>query len=252
MTTDTFAKYFGVSFTVGDSEVRIGGIAKGSGMIEPNMATMLAFLTTDASIDQPVLQRAFYSVVSQTFNRISVDGDTSTNDMATLLANGASNTPKIQFGTPEYELFYEGLLKVTTELAKMIARDGEGATKLIEIEVAGAETEDEAQKVARAVANSNLVKTAIHGEDPNWGRIIAAIGYSGIDLDPGVVELSLNNFPILGKQYQIMIDEIPVQHSLASKDILLSINLNRGNSTARFWTCDLTKEYVTINASYRS
>ncbi|HET9135165.1 MAG TPA: bifunctional glutamate N-acetyltransferase/amino-acid acetyltransferase ArgJ [Candidatus Kapabacteria bacterium] len=252
MTTDTFMKSFELSVNIGSGEIRIGGIAKGSGMIEPNMATMLAFLTTDAKIEKALLQKAFFSVVSQTFNRISVDGDMSTNDMAVLLANGASNTPPLEEGTTEYDLFYEGLLKVTTELAKMIARDGEGATKLIEIEVAGATTEAEALKVARSVANSNLVKTAIHGEDPNWGRILAAIGYSGIDLDPAFVELWLNNYPILQQQYQIVIDEIPVQHSLSAKDIQLSINLNRGSAETRFWTCDLTKEYISINASYRS
>jgi glutamate N-acetyltransferase/amino-acid N-acetyltransferase len=252
MTTDTFLKSFELLIAIGDGEIRIGGIAKGSGMIEPNMATMLAFLTTDAKIEKALLQKAFFSVVSQTFNRISVDGDMSTNDMAVLLANGASNTPALEEGTTEYDLFYEGLLKVTTELAKMIARDGEGATKLIEIEVAGATTEAEALKVARSVANSNLVKTAIHGEDPNWGRILAAIGYSGIDLDPAFVELWLNKYPILQQQYQIVIDEIPVQHSLTSKDIQLSINLNRGSAETRFWTCDLTKEYISINANYRS
>ncbi len=252
MTTDTFLKSFELSIIIGTGEIRIGGIAKGSGMIEPNMATMLAFLTTDAKIEKALLQKAFFSVVSQTFNRISVDGDMSTNDMAVLLANGASNTPLIADDTPEYDLFYQGLLEVTTELAKMIARDGEGATKLIEIEVAGATTEAEALKVARSVANSNLVKTALHGEDPNWGRILAAIGYSGIDLDPAFVELWLNKFPILGQQYQIVIDEIPVQHSLTGKDIQLSINLNRGSAETRFWTCDLTKEYISINASYRS
>ncbi|MBS1902182.1 MAG: bifunctional glutamate N-acetyltransferase/amino-acid acetyltransferase ArgJ [Bacteroidetes bacterium] len=252
MTTDTFAKSYAVRFEIGGKEVRIGGIAKGSGMIEPNMATMLAFLTTDAQIEQELLQRAFYTAVGRSFNRISVDGDTSTNDMATILANGASGAPAIVAGTPEYELFKTALTQVTTELAKMIARDGEGATKLIEIEVAGAESEDEALKVARSVANSNLVKTAIHGEDPNWGRVIAAIGYSGVDIDPQFVELSLNTHPVLRRQYQIVIDEPVVQKSLKSADVLLSIDLGRGSKTARFWTCDLTRDYISINASYRS
>ena len=252
MTTDTFMKTYAVSFKIGDDEVRIGGIAKGSGMIEPNMATMLAFLTTDANIDQSLLQRTFYQSIAKSFNRISVDGDTSTNDMAVLLANGASGTGKIRYGTPEYQLFGEALDKVTIELAKMIARDGEGATKLIEIEVDGATSEDEALKVARSIANSNLVKTAIHGEDPNWGRIIAAIGYSGIDVDPEFIELSMNTHPVLRKKYQIVIDEAIVQPTLKEKDILLSVNLNRGSKAARFWTCDLTKDYVSINASYRS
>jgi glutamate N-acetyltransferase/amino-acid N-acetyltransferase len=221
-------------------------------MIEPNMATMLAFITSDANIDQQLLQRTFYNAVARSFNRISVDGDTSTNDMAVLLANGASNTSKIEYGTPEYQIFTEALVLVTTELAKMIARDGEGATKLIEIAVNGATSEDEALKIARSVANSNLVKTAIHGEDANWGRIIAAIGYSGIDLDPEFIELSLNTHPVLRKKYQIVIDEEVVQKSLKEKDILLSIDLGRGSETARFWTCDLTRDYVSINANYRS
>ncbi len=252
MTTDTFAKTYAVSFKIGDKEVRIGGIAKGSGMIEPNMATMLAFITTDATIEQSLLQTIFAKTVTHSFNRISVDGDTSTNDMAAILANGCSGIAPLEAGTPECALFEAALLQVVTELAKMIARDGEGATKLIEIEVGGAESDEEALKVARSVANSNLVKTAIHGEDPNWGRIIAAIGYSGIDLDPEGIELSLNRFPVLDKQYKIVIDEPVVQQSLKAKDILLSINLNRGSNTTRFWTCDLTKEYVSINASYRS
>jgi len=252
MTTDTFAKTIAVSFSIAGKEVTIGGIAKGSGMIEPNMATMLAFITSDANIAQPLLQKTFFSAIARSFNRISVDGDTSTNDMAVMLANGASGTPEIIAGTPEYKLFSQALLQVTTELAKMIARDGEGATKLIEISVGGAMTEDEALKVARSIGNSNLVKTAIHGEDPNWGRIIAAIGYSGVDLDPEFIELSMNTYPVLGKKYHIVIDESLVQPSLKQKDILLSVNLNRGEKAANFWTCDLTKEYININASYRS
>lgn len=252
MTTDTFAKTYAVSFEIGGKEVRIGGIAKGSGMIEPNMATMLAFITSDANIEQELLQRAFFTAVARSFNRISVDGDTSTNDMAVMLANGASGTQSILAGTPEFGLFSDALTQVATELAKMIARDGEGATKLIEIEVAGAESEYEALRVARSVGNSNLVKTAIHGEDPNWGRVIAAIGYSGVEIDPQFVELSLNTHPVLRKKYEIVIDEDTVQKSMSSANCLLSIDLGRGSKSATFWTCDLTKEYVSINASYRS
>jgi glutamate N-acetyltransferase / amino-acid N-acetyltransferase len=252
LTTDTFEKSYAVSFEVGGTEVRMGGIAKGSGMIEPNMATMLAFITCDAAIDQSLLQSTFYNSVAHSFNRISVDGDTSTNDMAAMLCNGASGAAEIKAGTPEFRVFAAALTQVTTELAKMIARDGEGATKLIEIVVGGAESEAEALKVARSVANSNLVKTAIHGEDPNWGRVIAAIGYSGVDIDPEFVELSLNSHPVLRKNYDIVIDEPIVQQSMRSENCLVAIDLGRGTKTASFWTCDLTKEYISINASYRS
>ncbi len=252
MTTDTFSKSYAVKFELAGKEVRIGGIAKGSGMIEPNMATMLAFMTTDADIDQSLLQRIFYKAVSESFNRISVDGDTSTNDMAVILANGASGAPKIMAGTEAYEIFAAAVSEVTLELAKMIARDGEGATKLIEIQVGGAQSEDEALTVARSIANSNLVRTAIHGEDANWGRIVAAIGYAGIDLDPEFIELSLNTHPVLRKKFQIVIDEEVVGKSLTGKEILLSVDLGRGSGSARFWTCDLTREYVSINANYRS
>ena len=252
MTTDTFAKQCTVSFQISGKEVIIGGIAKGSGMIEPNMATMLAFITTDANIDESFLQKTFRSGINRSFNCISVDGDMSTNDMAVLLANGLAENAEITEGTEEGKLFETALDFVVITLAKMIARDGEGATKLVEIEVKGAASTGDAVMAARSVANSNLVKTAIHGEDANWGRILAALGYSGVDIHPEQIELSMNGLPILGKGYTILIDEVKAKVALAKKEVLLSINLNQGNENAVFWTCDLTKEYININASYRS
>lgn len=253
MTTDTFAKEIAVEFTTSSEHViRIGGIAKGSGMIAPNMATMLAFLTTDASIDQTLLQKTFARLIDRSFNRISVDGDMSTNDMAVLLANGESGAPTLEEGTKEFALFAQALEHVLVRLAKMIARDGEGATKLVEIAVKGAKTESEALQCARAVANSNLVKTAINGEDANWGRIMAAVGYSGIDFIPENVELWFNEVPVLEKNYVIVMDEAEAKAVFALENITITINLNQGNESACFWTCDLSKEYVNINASYRS
>ncbi|MDP4220030.1 MAG: bifunctional glutamate N-acetyltransferase/amino-acid acetyltransferase ArgJ [Bacteroidota bacterium] len=252
MTTDTFAKNCAVRFMIGEKPITIGGIAKGSGMIEPNMATMLAFLTTDANIEDGLLQKIFRRGINRSFNRISVDGDMSTNDMAVILANGMGGNADITEGSPDAELFEAALDHVVISLAKMIARDGEGATKLVEIEVKGAASHSDAVAAARSVANSNLVKTAIHGEDANWGRILAALGYSGVDLFPEQIELSMNNLPILGKNYTILIDEQKAKVALAEKDISLSIDLNQGTDSAIFWTCDLTKEYIHINASYRS
>jgi glutamate N-acetyltransferase/amino-acid N-acetyltransferase len=252
MTTDTYAKEVAVEFDVQGVPVRIGGIAKGSGMIAPNMATMLAFITTDACIDQPLLQKTFGKLVNRSFNRIAVDGDMSTNDMATLMANGRSGAPEIVANTKEFTLFSEALEHVLVRLAKMIARDGEGATKLVEVVVTGARTEAEALQAARSVANSNLVKTAIHGQDANWGRILAAVGYSGIDFTPEHVELFFGELPIVKKNYEIVIDEVKAKEIFSQENITITIDLNQGSSSANFWTCDLSKEYVHINASYRS
>ncbi len=252
MTTDTFAKSCTVSFEIGGKQIIIGGIAKGSGMIEPNMATMLAFMTSDANIEDSLLQNVFRKGINRSFNCISVDGDMSTNDMAVILVNGLAENSEIVEGTPEAMLFESALDHVVITLAKMIARDGEGATKLVEIEVTGAASHKDAVMAARSVANSNLVKTAIHGEDANWGRILAALGYSGVDIFPEQIELTMNDLPILGKGYTILIDEIKAKAALSEKNISLSINLNQGTDSATFWTCDLTKEYIHINASYRS
>jgi glutamate N-acetyltransferase/amino-acid N-acetyltransferase len=253
MTTDTYAKEIAVEFpTSSGSVIRIGGIAKGSGMIAPNMATMLAFLTTDASIAQPLLQKTFARLIDRSFNRISVDGDMSTNDMATLMANGLSGAPELVEGTKDFEIFEQALEHLLVRLAKLIARDGEGATKLVEIVVNGARTEAEALQAARAVANSNLVKTAIHGADANWGRILAAVGYSGIEFDPANIELFFNELPVLERNYGIVMDEVKAKEAFSNENLTITINLNQGTESANFWTCDLSKEYVHINASYRS
>ncbi len=252
MTTDTYAKEVAVTFSLGTSVVTIGAMAKGSGMIAPNMATMLGFVTTDAVIPQPLLAKALRTANAKSFNRITVDGDMSTNDMVVILANGLAKNKPIAEHTEEYNLFVAALEYVLIKLAKMIARDGEGATKLIEINVTGGTTEDEAARVAESVANSNLVKTAIHGMDANWGRIMAAVGYSGVDFDPEQVEISFNELPILGKNYTFLLDEEKAKQVLAQENITITINLNQGSADARFWTCDLSKEYVHINASYRS
>jgi len=252
MTTDTFSKETAVQFSLGGSMVTIGGMAKGSGMIAPNMATMLAFITTDAVVDQALLQKALTRANNRSFNRITVDGDMSTNDMALVLANGSAGNKRFGENTEEFHLFCSALEYVMVKLAKMIARDGEGATKLIEIFVKGARTEESAAQAARSVANSNLVKTALHGCDANWGRIMAAVGYSGVDFDPDMVEIQFNSLPILEKHYSIVLDEEKVKQALAQDEILVTIDLNQGSQSARFWTCDLTKEYVHINASYRS
>lgn len=252
MTTDTFSKEVAVQFTLGASVVTIGGIAKGSGMIAPNMATMLAFVTTDIAIPQNLLMKALKSANRRSFNRITVDGDMSTNDKVLILANGMAKNRPFAENSEEYLLFAAALEYVLIKLAKMIAKDGEGATKLIEIMVKGARSEDEAAQAARAVANSNLVKTAMHGADANWGRILAAVGYSGIDFNPDDVEIFFGDLPILRKNYEIVLDEEKAKEILMRDSINIVVNLHQGDQFARFWTCDLTKEYVHINASYRS
>jgi glutamate N-acetyltransferase/amino-acid N-acetyltransferase len=252
MTTDTYPKEAAVKFTLGDAVVTIGGAAKGSGMIAPNMATMLAFITTDVVIAQPLLAIALKAATNKSFNRITVDGDMSTNDQVLVLANGLAKNPPLTENSEEFKLFSVALEYVLIKLAKMIARDGEGATKLVEIMVKGARTEEEAAQAAQAVANSNLVKTAIHGADANWGRILAAVGYSGIDFNPDNVEISFNDLPILKRNYEVVLDEEKGRQTLLQENIIVMIDLNQGNQFARFWTCDLTKEYVHINASYRT
>jgi glutamate N-acetyltransferase / amino-acid N-acetyltransferase len=252
MTTDTRAKEVAVRLRVGRGTVTIGGMAKGSGMIAPNMATMLGFLTTDAAIDGDLLEETFQRANQRSFNRITVDGDMSTNDMAVILANGCAGNEPIERDSPEHEDFSAALEYVMTTLAKMIARDGEGATKLIEVSITGAHSPEEALLAARAVAGSNLVKTAIHGADANWGRILAALGYSGVDLKGEEVEIAFNGVPILGKGYRILLNEERAKEALMKETVVLSVNLNGGTFSEKFWTCDLTKEYVHINASYRS
>jgi glutamate N-acetyltransferase/amino-acid N-acetyltransferase len=252
MTTDLFPKECAVRTKIDSSVVTVGGMAKGSGMIAPNMATMLAFITTDALITPSALQKALTVANNRSFNCITVDGDMSTNDMVLVLANGLAKNSEIQENTPAFEQFLEALEYVLVKLAKMIARDGEGATKFVEIIVKGARTEEEARHAARSVANSNLVKTAIHGADANWGRIFAAVGYSGIEFDPANVSISFNDVPALKPNYEIVLNEEKAKEALLQENVSVSIDLNQGSAEARFWTCDLSKEYININASYRS
>jgi glutamate N-acetyltransferase / amino-acid N-acetyltransferase len=252
-TTDTFTKEAAVECYLNGVPVRIGGMAKGSGMIAPNMATMLAFVTTDAAISQPLLQKATLQATTRSFNRISVDGDMSTNDMVTVFASGLAGNTILENDTdPGYDDFYAALESILIRLSKMIVMDGEGATKFVEIQLVGAATEEEADTAARAVANSSLVKTAINGEDANWGRILAAIGYSGITFEPGDVEIWFGDVPILRRNYSIDFSEEDAKQVLMQREITIRIDLHRGNARAFFWTCDLSKEYVAINANYRT
>lgn len=252
LTTDTHPKEYAARFRIGSKSVTIGGMAKGSGMIAPNMATMLAFVTTDVVISHTLLQRALKKAVTKTFNRITVDGDTSTNDMVLLLANGLAANLAIRTLNPAYEMFYAGLEQVLSALAKMIARDGEGATKLIEVVVTGAKEEEDAVLAARAIANSNLVKTAVHGADANWGRILAAVGYSGVVFSPEKVEISFDHLPILRRNFRANFSEEKARAALSNEHVNITVDLNLGRKSATFWTCDLSREYVSINANYRT
>lgn len=250
MTTDTFPKEWAVAYRHEGREIKVGGMAKGSGMIQPQMATMLAVITTDAPVEKALLQEALRTVVDRTFNRITVDGDTSTNDSVFLLANGAAGGEPLKEG-PALDSFLLALEEVCRQLAWMIVKDGEGATKFITVKVTGARSEEEAVTAARAVANSPLVKTAMYGEDANWGRILAAVGYSGIDFSPELTTIRLGDLLVYNGQ-SIPFDEAAAKKILAEKEIAVEINLTQGEAAATIWTCDLSQEYVRINGSYRS
>lgn len=253
MTTDIFAKAIAIELEIGGKMVRIGGIAKGSGMIHPNMATMLAFITTDAAISHEALQQALSTVNQKTFNMVSVDGDTSTNDMVVILANGMAQNPQIQSAKdPDWAIFCQGLSFLCTFLAKEIARDGEGATKLLEIHVAGAATEKQAQLAARAISSSPLVKTAIFGEDANWGRIACAVGYSGAKIKLDKLSVELDSILLFKNGVPLPFDEVIAKQSLQQKIIRINVHLGVGSAEATAWGCDLTYDYIKINASYRS
>jgi glutamate N-acetyltransferase/amino-acid N-acetyltransferase len=252
MTTDTYTKEYAVRCTLGGTSFTLGAMAKGSGMIAPNMATMLGFVTTDLAIPDHLLNRALAEANRRSFNRITVDGDMSTNDMVLIMANGLAGNDPVDESSDLYLLFREVLEHLLIVLAKMIARDGEGATKLIEVFVTGAATEDDAETAAKAVAGSNLVKTAVHGADANWGRVIAAVGYSGIDFRPDNVTIAFNDLPILDRNYEVVIDEALAKEVLMQENIVIAIDLGQGSHSARAWTCDLTKDYIHINASYRT
>ncbi|GGJ99805.1 arginine biosynthesis bifunctional protein ArgJ [Lentibacillus kapialis] len=252
LTTDTCSKSTCHQTLIDGKKVTMAGSAKGSGMIEPNMGTMLAFVTTDAAIEPDMLHLALKEATDKTFNCITVDGDTSTNDMVLTMASGkaANNTL-----TPEHSdwvNFTELLQQTCEDLAKMIARDGEGATTLIEVEVNGAGSNDEAVKAAKTIVGSSLVKTAVYGADPNWGRIIAAVGRSGVKADAEAIDVSIGTIPLLENSQPLPFSEAEVSDYLKNDDVTIAVNLNVGNGAGRAWGCDLTYDYVRINASYRT
>lgn len=252
LTTDTVMKNTTYSTTIDGKEVIISGTAKGSGMIEPNMATMLAFITTDANIESDVLQKALSEITDVTFNCITIDGDTSTNDMVLVLANGLAGNRPLTPEHPDWNNFYNTLKMVAEDLSKAIARDGEGATKLIEVEVDGAVSDEEARKIAKTVVGSPLVKTAVFGCDANWGRIIAAIGYSGATIDPDQIMIKIGDKKMVENGEPVPFDEEELIKILKSNEVKIYVSLNQGNGHGFAWGCDLTYDYVQINASYRS
>ncbi len=251
MTTDTVPKTCVVRSTFGGKVVHIAGIAKGAGMIHPHMATMLSFITTDAVVGRHLLQSLLAKTADDSFNRVTVDGDTSTNDTLVALASGLSEVA-VTPGNASRAWFADGLNTVCQTLARMIARDGEGASKLVTVEVVGARTRLDADRVARAIANSPLVKTALAGADPNWGRIICAAGYSGAKFDPDKVDIRVNNLALCRKGLDAGFDEAAAHRELEGKELLLHVDLHAGKGAAVVWTCDFTREYIDINSSYRS
>jgi len=250
LTTDTKKKEIAVCFKLGKQKVGIGGMAKGSGMIHPNMATMLGFITSDISIKGELLQEALKQVVGKSFNMISVDGDMSTNDMVLLMANGLAGNKLIDKKDVDYYRFLSALQHVAEYLAKCIAKDGEGATKMIEVEVQNAVSFGEAKKVAKAVINSPLVKTAVFGKDPNWGRILAAVGYSGAEIDPNKVDLYLKEKIVENGQPLTFSRQKLHEYLESSDEIKIIIDLKMGEVNATAWGCDLTYDYVKINTKY--
>jgi glutamate N-acetyltransferase / amino-acid N-acetyltransferase len=253
MTTDTRPKWATAKCRVGGKQVRLLGCAKGSGMIEPNMATMLAFIATDAAIAPALLDRALRASVERTFNSITVDGDTSTNDTVAVLANGHSGAREIKGASgADYKSFRAALEKVCKSLALAIIEDGEGAQRTIEIEVRGAASERDARRIAKTIANSPLVKTAFAGADPNWGRILAAAGRSGVKFDPRRTNISIAGAAVCRGGAEHPFDERDVHQKMLAKHVLVRVDLRSGKATARVWTCDFTIEYVHINSSYRT
>lgn len=256
MTTDTVSKQFAAECTIDGVKVTVGGMSKGSGMIHPDMATMLCVITTDASISKNALQQALSQVVKDSFNMISVDRDTSTNDTALVLANGMAGNTEIVEGTPAYEEFCKALEAVSVSLAKKMAADGEGACKLLETTVVNAKDKDSAVKLAKSVITSNLVKTAIFGSDANWGRILCALGYAGVDFDPEVVDLSIKSkageLALVHNGKSTGYSEEKATEILTCDEITAVCDMKQGDATATAWGCDLTYDYVKINGDYRS
>ncbi|QDH20831.1 bifunctional ornithine acetyltransferase/N-acetylglutamate synthase [Saccharibacillus brassicae] len=253
LTTDLVKKELCVSLPIDGQTVTIAGAAKGSGMIHPNMATMLAFMTTDAKIGSEALHKLLRRTTENTFNMITVDGDTSTNDMLVVMASGLSGQKQeLDEAHPDWAAFAEAFVRVCEHLAKAIARDGEGATKLVEVTVSGAESEESARAVAKTVIGSSLVKTAVYGADANWGRIIAAVGRAGVPVHPHTVDIKLGDIVVLTSSQPVAFDEELALEYLKGDTVTISVELNMGEAQATAWGCDLTYDYVRINAAYRT
>ena len=252
LTTDTCTKTCVVTEEFGSDLVTMAGVAKGSGMIHPNMATMLAFITCDANISSATLQKALSQHVETTFNQITVDGDTSTNDMVLVMANGYRQNEEILPDTEEFEKFSKMLRYLMADLAKKIAKDGEGATKLIEVNVRHAKDEQSGRMIAKSVVGSSLVKTAIFGQDPNWGRILAAIGYAGADVSVDNIDIWIEGVPVMQTSSPVAFDPEETSDAMAGELLTLTIDLHDGDTEAQAWGCDLSYDYVKINALYRT
>ena len=250
MTTDTVPKTAQMEIEIGGRTVRVGGMCKGSGMIHPNMATMLAYITTDAAVEPGLMATLARPVADRSFNQVTIDGDSSTNDTFLLLANGAAGNPPVRPATVEAEALEAAIVDVARELARSIARDGEGATRMIAVRVQGAESDQEARTAARAVASSSLVKTAVHGGDPNWGRIVCALGYSGAELAFDRLHLSIGGLVVFERGAGVDVDLSAVRRAFEQTGIEIVANLGLAGGHAEAWGCDLSEEYVRINAEY--
>jgi glutamate N-acetyltransferase/amino-acid N-acetyltransferase len=250
MTTDTAPKTARFELEVGGKTVRVGGMSKGSGMIHPNMATLLAYITTDAAVEPGLMAKLVKPVADRSFNQVTIDGDSSTNDTFLILANGAAGNAPIMAGSPEAEDLRVALLGVAQELSRAIARDGEGATKLITVKVLDAVSDAEARMAARAVASSSLVKTAVHGGDPNWGRIVCALGYSGAELALDKLHLKVGGLDVFERGAGVEVDLAAVRRAFEQKEIEIIATLGLGDGKSEAWGCDLSEEYVRINADY--
>jgi glutamate N-acetyltransferase/amino-acid N-acetyltransferase len=250
MTTDTAPKTARFELEVGGKTVRVGGMSKGSGMIHPNMATLLAYITTDAAVEPGLIAKLVKPVADRSFNQVTIDGDSSTNDTFLILANGAAGNAPIMAGSPEAEDLRVALLGVAQELSRAIARDGEGATKLITVRVIDAVSDAEARMAARAVASSSLVKTAVHGGDPNWGRIVCALGYSGAELALDKLHLKVGGLDVFERGAGVEVDLAAVRRAFEQREIEIIATLGLGDGKSEAWGCDLSEEYVRINADY--
>ena len=252
ITTDTYSKSCATEVEIGEKKVRFGAIAKGSGMIQPNMATMLCFITTDAAIDHRLLQEMLSEITEVSFNMISVDGDMSTNDMVVVLANGAAGNAKITEKDENYEKLYDTLLTICQGLSKRIAADGEGATKFLTIHVTGTKSFADAKTIGMSVAKSPLVKTAFFGQDPNWGRVICAVGYAGVPMDPEKTVVKFGNIPVYAHGVGAEYDEAALRKVMSEHDIVIDIDMGEGKEEATVWSCDFSYEYVKINGEYHT